>query len=59
MKKLPEALVTLGVLSLMVSLVGRFFGPLTRVMGIRLISFLLFANTLFLLAISVKLIEKK
>jgi hypothetical protein len=59
MKKLPELFVVLGVFFLIVAVSGRYIGCCYKIMGIRVISYIMMAQTTFLLAILAKLFEKK
>jgi hypothetical protein len=52
-------LIVVGLLLLFVALVGRFSGNPGLVKGLRIMNVIICANTMLLLAILVKLLEKK
>ncbi len=59
MKAAANILMVLGLLLLLFAAVGRFMGQPGFVLGIKVISVITVANTLFMLAILSKLSEKK
>ncbi|MDD2689916.1 MAG: hypothetical protein PHT41_07195 [Candidatus Omnitrophica bacterium] len=59
MKVVAKILTILGLLTLVFALLGRFLGQPGFVLGIRIISVITIANTLFMMAILIKLSEKK
>lgn len=60
MKALPNILVGLGLLLLIFAAVTRFFvGRPYGLLGVRALSLIALSNTVFLLAIIVKIFEKK
>ncbi|MCX5706884.1 MAG: hypothetical protein NTW13_04415 [Candidatus Omnitrophica bacterium] len=59
MKALFTILITIGFLFLAAAILGRFFCQPRILWGVRVISAIVLANTSFLLAIIVKLSEKK
>lgn len=59
MRIIANTLILLGVLLLIISGVGKLLGRPHLVLGLRLISMITLANTAFLIAILIKLTEKK
>lgn len=59
MKAAAKILTILGLLTIVLAVLGRFLGQPGFVLGIRIISVITIANTLFILAILTKLSEKK
>jgi hypothetical protein len=59
MNKLPQLFIVLGALCLIAALVGRYLSQNYMLFGIRALTYILGANTAFLLAILAKLFEKK
>jgi hypothetical protein len=59
MKIITNILIILGVLLLIIAGLGKFLGRPHLAQGVRLISLIILANTAFLIAILIKLTEKK
>jgi len=59
MKALSAILSIVGILILLVAVFGRFKGDPGMVVGVQVMNMILVANTVLLLAVLVKLFEKK
>jgi hypothetical protein len=59
MKKVPVIVALVGLVLVVISLVGKYHGIPGYFMGVRTMNILSYANTVLLLAIFLKLIEKK
>lgn len=59
MKVLEKILVLIGLGILLLAALGKIFGRPQSAVGIKIISLIIVANTVFLLAILAKLCEKK
>jgi hypothetical protein len=59
MKKLAGILIILGLVFVITAIIGRYVGSPYNVLGFMPFEFVIFASALFLLAILIKLFEKK